>query len=59
VDEPSDGNLGYSVSLILTGIVRYSYRHSHFRQLHQTLQFNFTAVGTLPYHTRAQREVDK
>jgi len=31
----------------------YSYRHSHFRQLHQTLQFNFTVVGTLPYHTHS------
>jgi hypothetical protein len=28
---------------------RYSYRHSHFCPLHQTLRFRFTANKTLPY----------
>jgi hypothetical protein len=30
---------------------RYSYRHSHFRTLHQALRLSFPACGTLPYHT--------
>ena len=28
---------------------RYSYQHSHFPQVHQTFQFSFTPVATLPY----------
>ena len=35
---------------------RYSYRHSHSRQLHLALQRYFTVIGTLPYHTRPQGE---
>jgi hypothetical protein len=34
VDEPSDGNLGHSADMILTCLVRYSCRHSHFHALH-------------------------
>ena len=59
VDEPCDGNLGFSAVRILTGLVRYSYRHSHSRPLHRTLQFDFTVGGTLPYHTRTLRGNDK
>src|SRR5699024_11625624 len=29
---------------------RYSYRHSHFQTLHQSLRSSFTALGTLSYH---------
>ena len=28
---------------------RYSYQHSHFPQVHRTLQFDFYPMGTLPY----------
>ena len=31
---------------------RYSCRHSHFLPLHHSSRNNFTAVRTLPYHTR-------
>ena len=31
-------------------ISRYSCQHSHFHTLQQTLQSDFTAYGTLPYH---------
>jgi len=50
-DEPRHGNLGYSAPRILTGVVRYSSRHSHSQPLHSDLHQSFTADGTLPYHT--------
>ena len=31
-------------------IFRYSYRHSHFQALHQSLRSSFNALGTLSYH---------
>ena len=30
---------------------RYSYQHSHFPQVHRTLQYDFNPMGTLPYPT--------
>ena len=49
-DEPPDGILGHTAVGILTQLVRYSCRHSHFLPLHPVLQLNFTATRTLPYH---------
>jgi len=36
--------------------LRYSFRHSHFPALQPALQRTFTALGTLPYQSRAPRE---
>ena len=48
-DEPSPGNLRFSAGGILTLLFAYSYRHSLFYPLHQTLQSNFSANRMLPY----------
>ena len=54
-DEPSPGNLRFSAGRILTCLIVYSYRHSHFQPLHCSFRYSFAAVGTLPYrsHLRA------
>src|SRR5947209_1595894 len=36
--------------LWLSHRLRYSFRHSHFSPLHQSLQSGFSATRTLPYH---------
>jgi len=49
-DEPSPGNLRLPAGRILTCLLAYLYRHSHFQQLQHTLRYTFYASGTLPYH---------
>ena len=49
-DEPSPGNLRFSAGRILTCLLAYSYRHSHFCTLHHSLRYSFAAYRTLPYH---------
>ena len=48
-DEPSPGNLRFSAGEILTPLIAYLYRHSHFHALQCSLQNTFSAHGTLPY----------
>ena len=48
-DEPSPGILRFSAGEILPHLFAYSYRHSLFQALHQTLQSNFADLGMLPY----------
>ena len=48
-DEPSPGNLRFSAGRILTCLIVYSYRHSHFCTLHCSLRYSFAAYRTLPY----------
>ena len=48
-DEPSPGNLRFSAGEILTPLIAYLYRHSHFHALQVALQLPFSAHGTLPY----------
>ena len=48
-DEPSPGNLRFSAGRILTCLIVYSYRHSHFLTLQHSLRYTFAALGTLPY----------
>ncbi len=48
-DEPSPGNLRFSAGEILTPLIAYLYRHSHFHALQLALQLTFNAHGTLPY----------
>ena len=48
-DEPSPGILRFSAGRILTCLIVYSYRHSHFCTLHCSLRYSFDAYRTLPY----------
>ena len=48
-DEPSPGNLRFLAGEILTPLIAYLYRHSHFHDLQVALQLPFAAHGTLPY----------
>ena len=50
-DEPSPGNLRFSAGRILTCLIVYSYRHSHFPTLQHSLRYTFAALGTLPYRS--------
>jgi hypothetical protein len=48
-DDPSPEILRFSAGRILTCLCVYSYRHSHFRTLHNSLRYCFYVYGTLPY----------
>lgn len=48
-DEPSPEILRLSAGRILTCLLAYSYRHSHFLPLHSSFRYCFDAAGTLPY----------
>ena len=48
-DEPSPGNLGFLAGEILTPLIAYLYRHSHFCALQVALQLPFSVHRTLPY----------
>ena len=50
-DEPSPGNLRFSAGRILTCLIVYSYRHSHFLALQHSFRYTFAALGTLPYRS--------
>jgi len=49
-DEPSPGNLRFSAGRILTCLIAYSYRHSHFCTVHCSSRYSFCPYRTLPYH---------
>jgi hypothetical protein len=48
-DEPSPGNLRLSAGRILTCLIVYSCRHSHFLLVHRSFRYGFNPTGTLPY----------
>ena len=48
-DEPSPGILRFSAGRILTCLIAYSYRHSHFCTVHSSLRYCFYPYTTLPY----------
>ena len=47
-DEPSPGNLRFSAGRILTCLIVYSYRHSHFLALQHSLRYTFAAARNAP-----------
>lgn len=49
-DEPSPGILRFSAGRILTCLIAYSYRHSHFCTVHCSSRYSFCPYRTLPYH---------
>jgi len=55
-DEPSPGNLRLTAGRILTCLLAYSCRHSHFSSVHMSLQSCFCPMRTLPYprHSRCR-----
>ena len=50
VDDPSPGNLRLAAGRILTCLLAYLCRHSHFCSLHHSSRYGFAAYRTLPYH---------
>ena len=52
-DEPSPGNLRLTAGRILTCLLAYSCRHSHFSSVHMSLQSCFCPMRTLPYQLRS------
>ena len=50
-DEPSPGILRFSAGRILTCLIVYLYRHSHFLPVHSSLRYCFAQIRTLPYHS--------
>ena len=50
-DERCPGNLRLSVLKVSHFSFRYSYRHSHFLPVHDSLRYRFVQVRTLPYRT--------
>ena len=53
VDEPSPGNLRLSAGRILTCLLAYSCRHSHFSPVHMSFRSCFCPMRTLPYQLRS------
>jgi hypothetical protein len=50
-DEPSPGNLWFLAGRILTCLVAYLYRHSHYSTVHMSLRSCFYPLSTLPYRS--------
>ena len=58
-DEPSPGNLRLTAGRILTCLLAYSCRHSHFSPVHHSFRYGFCPVRTLPYHMEVRsRKLD-